>query len=63
MLIAKQAIRQLDAQFQVDLVELRRSVVVEMETDKPYIEHEYHKKKYPPGQLKKKKSKKWVKAK
>jgi len=42
---------------------LGNSVVFEMDTDKPYLEHEYHKQKYPPGQLKKKKSKKWVKAK
>jgi hypothetical protein len=39
------------------------SVVVEMDTDKPYLKNEYHKQKYPPGQSKKKKSKKWVKSK
>jgi hypothetical protein len=39
------------------------SVEVEMDTDKPYLQHKYHKQKYPPGQLKKKKSKKWVKSK
>lgn len=43
-------------------VRLGDSVVVEMDTDKPYLEHEYYKQKYPPGQLKKKKSKKWVKS-
>jgi len=37
--------------------------VVEMDTDKPYLKNEYHKQKYPPGQSKKKKSKKWVKSK
>ena len=39
------------------------SVVVEMDTDKPYLKNEYHKQKYPPGQSKKKKSKNWVKSK
>jgi hypothetical protein len=41
-------------------VRLGRSVVIEMDTDRPYIEHRYHKQKYPPGQLKKNKSKKWA---
>ena len=44
-------------------VRLGGAVVVEMDTDKPYLHHKYHKQKYPPGQLKKKKSKKWVKSK
>ena len=44
-------------------VRLGGSVEFEMDTDKPYLDHEYHKQKYPPGQLKKSKSKKWVKAK
>jgi hypothetical protein len=44
-------------------VRLGGSVVVEMDTDKPYLKHKYHKQKYPPGQQKKKKSKKWVKSK
>jgi hypothetical protein len=30
-----------------------------MDTDKPYTRYEEHKRKYPPGQLKKKKKKKW----
>jgi len=36
-------------------------VSIEMDTDKPYIYHEEHKRKYPPGQFKKngKKKKKW----
>lgn len=44
-------------------VRLGRSVEIEMDTDKPYLEHGHHKQKYPPGQLKKSKSKKWVKTK
>ena len=43
-------------------VRLGGSVEVEMDTDKPYLHHKYHKQKYPPGQLKKKKSKKWGKS-
>ena len=43
-------------------VRLGGSVVIEMDTDRPYIEHKYHKQKYPPGQLKKKKSKKWARS-
>jgi hypothetical protein len=43
-------------------VRLGGSVMIEMESDKPYVEHEVHKQKYPPGQLKKKKSKKWAKS-
>jgi len=35
-------------------------VTIEMDTDKPYIQFEEHKRKYPPGQLKKKK-KEWTK--
>jgi hypothetical protein len=34
-------------------------VTIEMDTDKPYTRYEEHKRKYPPGQLKKKKKKKW----
>ena len=36
-------------------------VSMELDTDKPYIHHEDHVKKYPPGQLKKKnkKNNKW----
>ena len=44
-------------------VRLGGYVIVEMETDRPYLHHKKHKNKYPPGQLKKKKSKKWVKSK
>lgn len=35
-------------------VRLGDSVSIELETDKPYIHHAEHVKKYPPGQLKKK---------
>jgi hypothetical protein len=34
------------------------SVSIELDTDKPYIHHEDHVKKYPPGQMKNKKKKK-----
>ncbi|UCD57070.1 MAG: hypothetical protein JSV16_14845 [Candidatus Hydrogenedentota bacterium] len=35
-------------------------VTIEMDSDRPYTEFEYHKQKYPPGQTKKKnKGKKW----
>lgn len=34
-------------------------VSMELDTDRPYIYHEEHVKKYPPGQLKKKKKLKW----
>ena len=44
-------------------VRLGGSVEIEMDTDRPYLEHKHHKQKYPPGQLKKKKSKKWVRTK
>ena len=44
-------------------IRLGEYVVVEMDTDKPYLEYQNHKNKYPPGQLKQKKGKKWVKAK
>ena len=44
-------------------VRLGGYVVVEMDTDRPYLHNKKHKNKYPPGQLKKKKSKKWVKSK
>jgi hypothetical protein len=43
-------------------VRLGGSVVIEMESDRPYIKHKHHQQKYPPGQLKKKKSKKWAKS-
>ena len=44
-------------------IRLGEYVVVEMDTDKPYIHHQDHKIKYPPGQLKKNKGNKWVKSK
>jgi hypothetical protein len=44
-------------------VRLGDYVVVEMDTDRPYLHHQDHKNKYPPGQLKKNKGKEWVKAK
>ena len=44
-------------------VRLGDYVVVEMDTDRPYLHYESHKEKYPPGQLKKSKPKKWVKSK
>ena len=43
---------------------LGSSVTMEMDTDKPYIYNDQHRKQYPPGQLKKKKhmkGKKWAK--
>jgi hypothetical protein len=42
-------------------VELGDSVSIELDTDKPYIYHAEHVKKYPPGQMKKnyKKKNKW----
>ena len=39
-------------------VGLGDSVSIELDTDKPYTHHAEHKKKYPPGQMKKKKGKK-----
>lgn len=36
-------------------------VVFEMDTDRPYLDNENHRQKYPPGQLKKNKHAKWVK--
>ena len=39
-------------------VELGDSVSIELETDRPYIYHAEHVKKYPPGQMKKKNNKK-----
>ena len=44
-------------------VELGDYVVLEMDTDRPYLDYENHRQKYPPGQLKKNKSAKWVKSK
>ncbi len=44
-------------------VRLGHYVVFEMETDRPYLHHKKHKQKYPPGQLKPKKPKKWVRSK
>ena len=35
------------------------SVSIELDTDKPYIYHSEHVKKYPPGQMKKKNKNKW----
>jgi hypothetical protein len=40
-------------------VQLGAYVTIEMDSDKPYTRFEEHKRKYPPGQLKKKK--KWTK--
>jgi len=40
-------------------VQLGEYVTIEMDSDKPYTRFEEHKRKYPPGQLKKKK--KWTK--
>jgi hypothetical protein len=40
-------------------IKLGEHVAIEMDSDKPYTQFEKHKKKYPPGQLKKKKRKKW----
>ena len=39
-------------------VGLGKSVSIELDTDKPYIHHAEHVKKYPPGQMKKKNKKK-----
>ena len=39
-------------------VGLGKSVSIELDTDKPYIHHAEHVKKYPPGQIKKKNKKK-----
>jgi hypothetical protein len=38
-------------------------VVFEMDSDRPYLDYEIHRQKYPPGQLKKNKNAKWVKSK
>lgn len=40
-------------------VSLGDYVTIETDTDRPYTEHWDHKKKYPPGQMKGKKPKKW----
>ena len=40
-------------------VQLGDHVTIEMDSDKPHIRFDEHKRKYPPGQLKKKKKKKW----
>jgi hypothetical protein len=40
-------------------VQLGDYVSIEMDTDRPYTKFNEHKKKYPPGQLKKKKKKNW----
>ena len=40
-------------------VQLGNYVSIEMDTDRPYTKFKEHKKKYPPGQLKKKKKKDW----
>ncbi|MFO7716848.1 hypothetical protein [Desulfosarcina sp.] len=45
-------------------MQLGNHVSIEMDTDKPYIYHDQHKKQYPPGQMKKinkEKGNKWVK--
>ena len=39
---------------------LGKYVVLELDTDEPYTYYNDHKKKYPPGQAKKNKSKKWA---
>ena len=39
-------------------MELGDSVSIELDTDKPYIYHTDHVKKFPPGQMKKKNNKK-----
>ncbi len=39
-------------------VQLGEYVGIEMDSDKPYIHHDDHRRKYPPGQLKKKEKKK-----
>ncbi|MBW2066828.1 MAG: hypothetical protein JRJ03_18115 [Deltaproteobacteria bacterium] len=39
-------------------VSLGDRVTIEMDTDRPYVKHQTHKKKYPPGKFKKKKGKK-----
>jgi hypothetical protein len=39
-------------------IQLGNSVNIELDTDKPYIYHSEHVKKYPPGQMKKKNKKK-----
>ena len=44
-------------------VELGDYVVFEMDSDRPYLDYEYHRQKYPPGQLKKNKNAKWIKSK
>jgi hypothetical protein len=44
-------------------VKLGSYVALEMSAAKPYVHHNEHKRKYPPGQLKPKKAKKWVKTK
>ena len=43
-------------------VRLGKHVTIEMDTDRPYISYDEHKRTYPPGQMKNKK-KKWVKKK
>jgi hypothetical protein len=42
---------------------LAESVSLELDTDKPYIHHAEHVKKYPPTKTKTKKKKKWAKKK
>lgn len=45
-------------------IQLGNSVSIEMDTDKPYIYNDQHRKQYPPGQMKKmneKKNKNWAK--
>jgi hypothetical protein len=44
-------------------VRLGEHVTLKMETDRPYIKYDEHKRKYPPGQMKHKKKKKWAKKK
>ena len=41
-------------------IRVGQHVTIEMESDRPYTAFDKHNKKYPPGQMKKKKKKKWV---
>jgi hypothetical protein len=41
-------------------INLGKYVALELDTDKPYLYYNDHKKKYPPGQAKKNKSNKWA---
>jgi hypothetical protein len=43
-------------------VQLSDYVVLEMDTDRPYLDYEKHRQKYPPGKLKNNKNAKWIKS-